>query len=101
MVLEHYSTDKLKKEVRQVVGKYLDLAEFQLFFFGSRVDGSSHATSDIDIGIEGNKLVDWQKISRIKEEFYEMPILYKIDVIDFKSVSDKFYQFAKTNIELI
>jgi septum formation topological specificity factor MinE len=37
MKLKHYPLKKLKKEILEIVGKYLDLKEYKVFFFGSRV----------------------------------------------------------------
>lgn len=42
MRLEHYPTDKLKKEILSIVGKYLDLGKYRVFFFGSKVTNKSN-----------------------------------------------------------
>jgi len=39
MKLEFYPAGKLKKEILEIVGKYLDLKKYKVFFFGSRVKG--------------------------------------------------------------
>lgn len=101
MKLEHRSLPEFKKEVLRVIGAYLDLKTYKVFFFGSRVLGKGSERSDIDIGIEGPEAVPWKAIMEIKEAFEEMPILYKIDVVDFKSVSKEFYEVAKQAIEPI
>jgi len=98
--LKHYSVEKLKKEIRQIVGKYLDLKEYKIFFFGSRVKGNDDR-SDIDIGIEGPKPIPLEVLSEIKEEIQNLPILYHIDIVDFKSVDKDFYKVAKQNIEYL
>lgn len=95
MKLEHRSLPEFKKEVLRVIGTYLDLKKYKVFFFGSRVLGKGSERSDIDIGIEGPEAVPWKAMMEIKEAFEEMPILYKIDVVDFKSVSKEFYEVAK------
>lgn len=101
MKLEHYSEQKLKKEVKKIVGKYLNLNDYKLFFFGSRVNGKNISRSDIDIGIEGKNPLDIGVLARIKEEISNLSILYKIDIVDFKSVDEDFYKVAKQNIEII
>lgn len=53
MRLEFYSIQKLKKEITKIVGQYLNLSEYKVFFFGSRVSDKGDEHSDIDIGIEG------------------------------------------------
>lgn len=101
MRLEFYSEKKLKKEILKIVGKHLDLKKYKIFFFGSRVEGKSDERSDIDVGIEGPKRIDLEIISKIKEEISNLPILYHIDVIDFKMVDKDFYKVAKQKFEII
>ncbi len=101
MRLEFYSSEKLKQEVGSIVGKYLDLNQNKIFFFGSRVTGKGDERSDIDIGIEGTKKISWQVMAKIKEDIENLPILYKIDVVDFKKVSPDFYDLAKQKIEIL
>lgn len=101
MRLEYYDLEKLKKEILEIVGKNLDLAEYKVFFFGSRVLGKGSDRSDIDIGIEGPAPVSWQAMDAIKEAVFNLPTLYKIDIVDFKGVSEKFYQVAKEKVEFL
>lgn len=42
MRLEHYSSDKFRREVIDIVGRYLDLSQNKIFFFGSRVAGKGN-----------------------------------------------------------
>jgi predicted nucleotidyltransferase len=101
MRIEFYPEKKLKKEILEIVGKYLDLKKYKVFFFGSRVSGKGNKRSDIDIGIEGPRSVPLEILVEIKEEIDELPTLYHIDIVDFKSVEEDFYQVAKQNFELI
>lgn len=101
MRLEHYSEEKLKKEILGVVGKYLDLKKYKVFFFGSRVSGKGDERSDIDVGIEGQQPVPDVAIFNIREEIEELPILYKIDIIDFSQADEKFKKIALQYIEKI
>jgi predicted nucleotidyltransferase len=101
MRLEFYHKEKLKREILKIVGRYLDLKEYQVFFFGSRISNKGTQRSDIDIGIEGKKEVPAEILAKIKEEVEELPTLYKIDIVDFKSVDKDFYKVAKKKIEII
>ena len=100
MRLEYYRPDKLKREILEILGKYLDLSKYKVFFFGSRVSGSGDSRSDIDIGIEGSEIPAYTKLE-IEEELENLPILYKIDFVDFNNVSDKFKKVAKEHIEYL
>ena len=101
MRLEYYDSEKLKRELKEIMGKYLDLSRYAVFFFGSRVTGTGDDRSDIDIGIEGDTSVPRVAMGRIREDVEELRVLYKIDLVDFKNVSQKFYDFAKKDIEYI
>ena len=99
--LKHYPIKKLKKEIRQIVGKYLDLRKYKIFFFGSRVRGDNFERSDIDIGIEGPQEIPAKIKLEIEEEINQLPTLYKFDIVDFKQVSKKFKKEALKYVEEI
>ena len=101
MKLVHYSEKKLKKEIKKIVGKYLDLKKYKIFFFGSRVKGDNFPRADIDIGIEGPKEIPIEIMAKIEEEISNLSTLYHIDIVDFRNVSDDFYEVAKQKVEMI
>jgi predicted nucleotidyltransferase len=93
--------EDLKKIILRVLAKHLDLREYHVFFFGSRVSGTSSERSDIDIGINGPRAIPHDVMSRIRDEIFELPVLYKIDIVDFQRVSSDFREVALKQIELI
>lgn len=101
MRLEFYSEEKLKKEILDIIGKYLDIGEYAVFFFGSRVSGKGSEKSDIDVGIEGDEAVPRHIMLDIREDVQKISTLYSIEIVDFKQVSQEFYDVAKQKIELI
>ncbi len=101
MRLEHESVEKLKKEILRVVTGYVDVSKFKVFFFGSRVAGKGDDRSDIDIGIEGKEPVPVETMMEIEDEIRELPVFYKMEIVDFKKVSDDFYKVAKQNVEFL
>lgn len=101
MKLEHYPQNKLKKEIANIVGKYLDLKRYKVFFFGSRVRGENFERADIDIGIEGHKEVPAGIKLQIEEDIDKLPLLYKFDIVDFKRVSPEFRKVALEHIEYV
>lgn len=101
MRLENYPEEKLKKELLNIISKHINLEKYDVFFFGSRVSGKGDERSDIDVGISGSESLSLDVISEIKEEIEELPILYKIDVVDFTSAEEKFIKIAEKNIEII
>lgn len=94
MKLEFYPIEKLKKEILAIIGEYLDLEKYKVFFFGSRVEGRGDEHSDIDIGIEGPEEIPNTIMAQIKEDIDNLSILYKIEIVDFKNVSSDFKEVA-------
>lgn len=101
MRIEHYSEEKLKKQILEIAGKYLNLDKYEIFFFGSRISGKGDERSDIDIGIEGDEPVPPAALEEIRDELEKIKTLYKIEIVDFKKVSPEFYNTAKQFIEII
>lgn len=99
MRLEHRDIKKFKKEILAIVGKHLDLQDYQVFFFGSRVQGKGGERSDIDIGIQGRGPIPTKIFSKIREEIDAIPTLYTIDVVDFHRVSTEFRNVALRKTE--
>lgn len=101
MEIKFYSKEKLKKEILEIAGKYLDIKDYKIFFFGSRATGQCDERSDIDIGIEGKGRIPFETIADIRNDVSNLPTLYKIDIVDFKDVDNDFYKLAKQNLEMI
>ncbi|MBT9131621.1 MAG: hypothetical protein DDT32_00127 [Syntrophomonadaceae bacterium] len=101
MKLKHYPSEKLKREILEIVERYLDLRQYEVFFFGSRVRDETDDRADIDIGIQGDQPLPSGVLEDIREELNNLPILYSIDVIDFSDVDKDFYRVAKQNVEII
>ena len=101
MLLEHYPVERLKREILDVIGRHLDLREYRVFFFGSRVTGRAVDRSDVDVGIEGTEEIPISVMGMIRDEVADLPTLYTVDVVDFKVVSEGFRRTALTSIEPI
>ena len=101
MKLEHYPVEKLKKQIIEIIKKYLDISKYKIFFFGSRVKGDSFPRADVDIGIEGPSELSASIKLDIAEDLDNLSTLYKFDFVDFSQVSSSFRKEALKNIELI
>jgi predicted nucleotidyltransferase len=101
MRLENYSAEKLKGEIRSIIEKHLDISGAKLFFFGSRVTGKGNDRSDIDVGIEGRGEIDRAVMARIKEDLEKLPVLYKIELVDFTAAPASFREVALQKTETI
>ena len=101
MILENFSADALKTLLLVIFKKHLDMTNYRAFFFGSRVTGSSRQTSDIDVGLEGPEPIQLSVLEKIKVEIENLPILYKIDIVDFSQVPKEFIQVVNKDKEYI
>ncbi len=101
MRLEFYSIEKLKREIKEIIGKHLNLSEYKIFFFGSRIFDKGDKRSDIDIGIEGPGEVPYEIMAKIKEDMENLTILYKIEVVDFKNISSDFREVVSGHQEYL
>jgi len=99
MKLEHVNEDQIKSDLRRILKKYVDLSEVEVFVFGSRVTGEASERSDIDIGLEGTTPISGATMEHIRDEIEDLPYLYTIQIVDFKRVSERFYQTAKQATE--
>ena len=67
----------------------------KIYIFGSRV-GDNHAKyADIDIAIEEDKAIRPGRIGEAINMFAESAIPYKVDVVDYNSVSKDMQYFIK------
>ena len=101
MNLEYISQQKLQRQIKRIFKHYLPRGGYRLFFFGSRVKGDNFPRSDIDLGIDANNPLSAETKLEIEEELQNLPILYKIDLVDFGKVSKDFKKSALKYSELI
>ena len=85
------------KQIRQIVRKYLPEDTYKSFIFGSRANGTNRKFSDIDLGVQGPKALSPTEYIKIKNEFDDSDIPYRVDLVDFANVSDKFKQVSLSN----
>ena len=71
----------------------------QVFIFGSRAKGKARKFSDYDIGVTGKKPLNFKKIAQINEELEESDLPYRVDVVDFSTVSKSFKNIALSKLK--
>ncbi len=70
----------------------------RIFVFGSRARGNQHKTSDVDIGFIPNRNFDRKKMTLLKAEIENLNIPYKVELVDFSGVSEKFKKEAMKDV---
>jgi predicted nucleotidyltransferase len=71
----------------------------KVFVFGSRATGRSVTRSDIDIGIDLGHPIAPDVLVAIRDAFDDLPILQRVDVVDFSSVDGTFKTVALQQIK--
>lgn len=78
----------VKKQILDVIFKYIPKDNIVVFLFGSTVQGQLYPSSDIDIGIISSSPLKNSTLVRIKEELKRVRTLRDIDIVDFSSAQD-------------
>jgi predicted nucleotidyltransferase len=85
-------------QIRNIVHPLLPDNSYKVFVFGSRATGNNRPFSDVDIGILGNKILPSEKYIKMTESFENSDLPFKVDVVDFMLVTDRFKKQALTHI---
>ncbi len=78
-------------QVKKVVTTFDPLGSNRYFLFGSSV--WKEKFNDIDLAVVGNKSSQ-KKLSELRDHFYDSPIPYKVDVVDFDSADNDFRDYV-------
>ncbi|MBS4026156.1 MAG: nucleotidyltransferase domain-containing protein [Clostridia bacterium] len=90
---------KLSKNDLQIVKTIFKnhVPNFEVFVFGSRVNGNIHDHSDLDIALKGPDKIDLLLLADIKDEFQNSDVPFRVDIIDFNRVSPEFQKVILNN----
>ena len=70
----------------------------KVFLFGSQATGRAGSRSDIDLGIDLGHAIAPEVLTALREAFDELPIMQKVDVVDFFGVDEAFKAVALQEI---
>ncbi len=85
--------------INEILKKNLTGLNYRAFIFGSQANLTELKRSDIDVGLIGNEQILPQHLATINEEIENLPMLYKIDLVDFNEVDERFKTIALKNAE--
>ncbi|TAN57911.1 nucleotidyltransferase domain-containing protein [Patescibacteria group bacterium] len=88
-----------EQEIKKLFQSFVDFKKNKVFVFGSRARGRARKFSDYDIGILGRRPLSSEKMALIKDAFEESNLPYRVDVVDFSTVSKKFKNIALKKIK--
>ncbi len=74
---------------------------YEVWAFGSRVKGTARSYSDLDLVILSQERIPLRELCYIKEDFEESTIPFRVDVLDWSTVTDSFRNVIKECYEII
>ncbi len=77
-----------KEKIKEIINRHLDGSTVRIF--GLRIDNRSTERSDIDVAIDASHRIDLLTMANIKYDFEESDIPYRVDIVDYNSVSKNF-----------
>lgn len=92
-------TKEQLKIVLDILNKFVPNSEVRVF--GSRIKGNAKKYSDLDLAIVQNDKLSWKVIADIKEAFQESNLTFRVDVLDWNSISDEFKKVIESGYEVI
>jgi uncharacterized protein len=60
--------------------------------FGSRATGRARRYSDLDMAIDAGRRLSLDEIARLREAFSDSDLPYKVDLVDWHDVDDRWRQ---------
>ncbi len=69
--------------------------ETAVWAFGSRVKGTARKYSDLDLVVIGKEKMGISKLGRLQEAFQESELPFRVDVLDWHTLSPEFRRVIK------
>jgi predicted nucleotidyltransferase len=90
---------QIKEWLKTTLEDNLRDISYRAFIFGSQANRQELTRSDIDLGILADKEIPAVNMVRINWAIEDLPMLYKVDLVDFTQVDEKFRAVALKNVE--
>ena len=73
----------------------------KVYAFGSRYKNNNRKFSDFDIAIDIGEKLSFEFLISLKDAFEESDLPYRVDIIDYNNISDKFKKIVDSGNEVI
>jgi len=87
------------KTILELLKKHVPGIEVRAF--GSRVNGNAKPHSDLDIALMTSEPLSPSAMAQLKAEFSESNLPFKVDVLDWATISDGFKALINQSYEVI
>jgi type I restriction enzyme S subunit len=74
--------------IQDIINKHV--ADCCVYAFDSWYKGTSKSYSDLNLAFDGGKPLDIIRIQQLKEAFEDSSLPYRVDVVDYRAVSEEF-----------
>jgi len=91
--------DRHLKTIKRILAEYAGDCEVRAF--GSRGNGMAKEHSDLDLAIVGKGKIDRRVKMLLREAFEESDLPFRVDVIDYNTVSESFRAIIEEKYEVI
>ncbi len=85
--------------IRRILARHLPHCEVRAF--GSRVTWTAKDYSDLDLAVVGPNAIDSSRLRLLREAFETSAIPFRVDVIDWHTVSEEFRRVIDKNHEVV
>ncbi len=89
-------TEKELEIIKDILLPFREKYEF--FAYGSRVRGDFRELSDLDIMIKGANPAKLENIEKLKEDFDNSNLPYIVNIVDYFSLTESFYDIIKEDL---
>jgi predicted nucleotidyltransferase len=88
-----------QREVLAIIRRRLPAAEIRVF--GSRVQGRARPFSDLDIALVDSSPIPPYTLGRLKEDFEESTLPFRVDLLDWQAISPEFRAVIAAGYEVL
>ena len=81
------------KTVQEILERIIP--DREVWVFGSRVNGTAKGTSDLDLVVIAENPLDFKTLGALRDAFSESDIPYKVDVVDWATISETFREIIR------
>lgn len=87
--------------VHKILSKHIP-STAQVWAFGSRVKGTARPYSDLDLTIDlHHQPLAYELLVALRDDFEESDLPFKVDIVDWNTIDDKFRSIIHHDRELI
>ena len=93
----------ISSEEFEIIIKILNahIKKGKVYAFGSRYKNNNRKFSDFDIAIDTGEKLSFEFLNILKDAFEESDLPYRVDIIDYNNISDKFKKIVDGGKEII